>query len=169
MEVPVDYVLEPEYPKYLVPSDVEAPIEDQPIPDDASPTALSPGYVADSDPKEDPEEDLAKYPADEGDDDDDKEEEEDDEEKEEHLALSDSNALHIVDLVSPAEVTEAFETDKSAPTLPRSPRLHKTRISVQPKKPMAASAEALITEYANAPTPALPPRSPLTPLSSLLP
>ncbi|GJR03837.1 hypothetical protein Tco_0526821 [Tanacetum coccineum] len=37
-----------------------------PLPDDASPTPLSPGYVADSDsekdPKEDPEEDPADYP-----------------------------------------------------------------------------------------------------------
>ncbi|GJZ15149.1 hypothetical protein Tco_0550826, partial [Tanacetum coccineum] len=43
----------------------------------ASPTALSPGYVADSDPEEDsdedleedPEEDPVDYPADEGEDD----------------------------------------------------------------------------------------------------
>ncbi|GKC25505.1 hypothetical protein Tco_1027655 [Tanacetum coccineum] len=39
-----DYVPEPEYPEYLVPSNVEAPIEDQPLPDDASLTTLSPGY-----------------------------------------------------------------------------------------------------------------------------
>ncbi|GJX91237.1 hypothetical protein Tco_0344563 [Tanacetum coccineum] len=55
-----DYVPEHEYLEYLVPSDAEAPIEDQPLPDDASPTALSPGYVADSNPEEDPEEDPAK-------------------------------------------------------------------------------------------------------------
>ncbi|GJS47643.1 hypothetical protein Tco_0597764 [Tanacetum coccineum] len=69
--VEVPYVPEPEYPKYLVPSDVEAPLEDQPLPADASPTALSPGYMAnsdsDEDPKEDPEEDHADYPADGGD------------------------------------------------------------------------------------------------------
>ncbi|GJU63142.1 hypothetical protein Tco_1244977 [Tanacetum coccineum] len=45
----VPYVPEPEYPEYLVPSDDEAPMEDQPLPADASPIALSPGYVADSD------------------------------------------------------------------------------------------------------------------------
>ncbi|GJT65988.1 putative reverse transcriptase domain-containing protein, partial [Tanacetum coccineum] len=45
--VEVPYVPEPEYPKYLVPSNVEAPLEDQPLLTDASPTALSPGYVAD--------------------------------------------------------------------------------------------------------------------------
>nr|GFA25299.1 hypothetical protein [Tanacetum cinerariifolium] len=57
-----------------------------PLPADALPTALSPGYVADFDPsEEDPEEDLVDYPTDGGDD---KEEEEsakydDDEEEEE--------------------------------------------------------------------------------------
>ncbi|GJW61735.1 hypothetical protein Tco_0111070 [Tanacetum coccineum] len=58
--VEVPYVPEPEYPEYLAPSDAEAPLEDQPLPIDASPTALSPGYVADSDPEEDPEEDHAE-------------------------------------------------------------------------------------------------------------
>ncbi|GJV27790.1 hypothetical protein Tco_1384238 [Tanacetum coccineum] len=62
----LDYVPEPEYPEYLVPSDVEVPIEDQPLTDDASPTALSPGYVANSDPEEDPEEDPKEDPVDGG-------------------------------------------------------------------------------------------------------
>ncbi|GJU10017.1 hypothetical protein Tco_1132413 [Tanacetum coccineum] len=62
--VEVPYVPEPEYPEYLAPSDVEAPLEDQPLPADASPTALSPGYVADFDPDEDPEEDLEEDNAD---------------------------------------------------------------------------------------------------------
>ncbi|GKG58493.1 hypothetical protein Tco_0592272, partial [Tanacetum coccineum] len=43
------------------------------------------------------------------------------------------------------------------------------RISVRPQTPMAASAEALIAKYVAAPTPPLPPPSPLTPLSSPLP
>ncbi|GJY98469.1 hypothetical protein Tco_0515379 [Tanacetum coccineum] len=68
--VEVPYVPEPEYPEYLVPSDVEAPLEDQPLPTDALPTALSPGYVADFDPEEDLEEDHLDYPADGGDGDD---------------------------------------------------------------------------------------------------
>ncbi|GJW90271.1 hypothetical protein Tco_0167824, partial [Tanacetum coccineum] len=128
-----DYVPEPEYPEYLVPSDAEAPIEDQPLPDDASLTTLSPGYVVDFDMKEDPEEDPAEYPADGGDDDDDEDDEED-EEEEEHLASVDSTALHTVNPISSAEDTEA-----------------------------------LIAEYAYAPTPPSPPPSPLIPLSSLLP
>ncbi|GKC47639.1 hypothetical protein Tco_1065361, partial [Tanacetum coccineum] len=80
--VEVPYVPEPEYPKYLAPSDAEAPLEDQPLPADASPTILSPGYVADSDPDEDPEEDPdedhADYPADGGDDDDEPSDDDDD-------------------------------------------------------------------------------------------
>nr|GFD42753.1 hypothetical protein [Tanacetum cinerariifolium] len=48
-----------------------SPLEDQPLPANASPTAASPGYVADSDPdedlEEDPEDDHADYPADGGD------------------------------------------------------------------------------------------------------
>nr|GFB92050.1 hypothetical protein [Tanacetum cinerariifolium] len=44
-------------------------MEDQPLPADALPTALSPGYVVDYDPekdKKDPKEDPADYPADRG-------------------------------------------------------------------------------------------------------
>nr|GEX46768.1 hypothetical protein [Tanacetum cinerariifolium] len=57
-----------------LPSDVEAPLEDQPLHVDDSPTAASPGYVADSnpdeDPKKDPKDNHADYPADRGDGDD---------------------------------------------------------------------------------------------------
>ncbi|GKE21305.1 hypothetical protein Tco_1432817, partial [Tanacetum coccineum] len=147
-----DYVPEPEYPEYLVPSDAEAHIEDQPLPYDASPTALSPGYIADSDLEENPEKYPSNYPADRGDDDDDEssddddddddddvEEDEEDDEEEEHLALADSSVVPTEDPVSSAEDTKAFDTDESAPTL-----------------------------YAFAPTPPSPPPSPLTPLSSPL-
>ncbi|GKB95364.1 hypothetical protein Tco_0981501, partial [Tanacetum coccineum] len=116
------YVPDPEYPEYLVPSGDEAPMEDPPLPDDASPTALSLGYMANSDleedPEEDPEEDHANYPADGGDndkssdydddddDDDDaddedeeaSEDEDDNEEEEEHLTPADSSVIPGVDL-----------------------------------------------------------------------
>ncbi|GJU63419.1 hypothetical protein Tco_1245254, partial [Tanacetum coccineum] len=95
-----DYVPGHEYPKYVASLDDEVSIEDQPLLADASPTILSLGYVADSDPdedtEEDPEEDPADYPGDGGDDDDEEEEEEaseeDEDEEEEHLALADSAA-----------------------------------------------------------------------------
>ncbi|GJS53456.1 putative reverse transcriptase domain-containing protein [Tanacetum coccineum] len=168
--VEVPYVPEPEYPKYLVPSDAEAPLEYQSLPANASPTALSPGYVADSDPdedsKEDPKEDNADYPADRGDkddepsddndddddddtDDEDEEpfEDEDDDEEEEHLAPTDSSTVPVADHVPSARDTEAFKTDESALT-PRSPQ-----------------TKACIAEYPVAPTPP----SPLSPWSSPLP
>nr|GEX15083.1 putative reverse transcriptase domain-containing protein [Tanacetum cinerariifolium] len=169
-----DYVPGPKYAEYLVPSDAEAPIKYQPLHDDASPTALSPGYVADFDPVEVLDEDPVEHPANEGDDDDDddddeeEEEDEEDEHEEEHLASADSTTLHTVNPVSLAKDTEAFDTDESAPTLP-SCRSYRARISVQPQTPMLTTAKALIPEYSSDPTsPSLPP-SLLTPLSSPLP
>ncbi|GKE46015.1 hypothetical protein Tco_1473299, partial [Tanacetum coccineum] len=168
-----------------------------PLPADASPVALSPGYVPDSDPEEDPEEDSeeehADYPADGGDgddepsdddtDDDDAdddeepfEDEDEDEEEEEHLAPADSSAIPAVDPVPSAGDTEAFETDESAPT-PRAPqiripfaqtRLRRARKSVRPEPPMSASMEARIAEHAAAPTPPLPVVSSPLPLPSPL-
>ncbi|GKD13716.1 hypothetical protein Tco_1198123, partial [Tanacetum coccineum] len=142
----------------------EAPLEDQPLPANASPTALSPSYVADSDldedPEEDPKEDHADYPADGGDgedepsdnddDDDDTDDEnkepfkdkDDDEEEDEHLAPTDSSAIPIVDPVPSAGDAEAFETDEDAPT------------PVEVKRLLALP---------------IPPPSPLSPWSSPLP
>ncbi|GJW24797.1 hypothetical protein Tco_0038608 [Tanacetum coccineum] len=88
-------------------------MEDQSLPADASFTALSPGYIADFDPKEDkedPKEDPAGYPADGGDnydnessdddeDDDDVEKDEEDKEEEEHLALVDPSVVPTDDHV----------------------------------------------------------------------
>nr|GEU87035.1 hypothetical protein [Tanacetum cinerariifolium] len=147
LPVEVPYVPEPEYPEYLAPSDYEAPLEDQPLPIDASLIAVSPGYVVDSDPNEDPEEDPEDDQADclsdggdgddessdddDGDDDTDSnldedpkeepfEDEEDDKDEEEHLAPTDSSAIPIVDPILPARDTEALEADEPTPT-PRSP------------------------------------------------
>ncbi|GJY72562.1 putative reverse transcriptase domain-containing protein, partial [Tanacetum coccineum] len=193
--VEVPYIPKPEYPEYLAPFDDEAPLEDQSLPADASPTALSPGYVADSDPEEDPEEDHADYPADGGDDDDEPsddddddddtddedeepfEDEDDDEEEEEHLAPADSSVVPVVDPVPSAVDTEAFETDESAPT-PRSPQtnvpfaqthLRRVQKTVKLEPPMSPSMEARIAEYAATPTPPSPPPSPLSPWTSPLP
>nr|GFA39345.1 hypothetical protein [Tanacetum cinerariifolium] len=85
-------------------------IEVQPLPADASPTALSPGYVVDSDPKKDekdPKEDPAYYPADRGDNDDDESSNDDDDdddvekdkEEEEHLAPANPSDVSTNDLV----------------------------------------------------------------------
>nr|GFC04601.1 hypothetical protein [Tanacetum cinerariifolium] len=88
-------------------------MEDQPLPSDASPTAISSGYVVDSDPKKDEKdskEDPADYPADRGDNDDDEssndddhnddvKKDEEDKEEEEHLALAEPSDVSIDDLV----------------------------------------------------------------------
>ncbi|GKE31422.1 hypothetical protein Tco_1450744, partial [Tanacetum coccineum] len=173
-----EYVPGPEHPPSLV--------EDQPLPTEASPTALSPGYVADSDPgenpEEDPEEDHADYPADGGDgedepsdddddddtDDEDEEpfEDEDDDEEEEYLAPADSPAIPIVDLVPSVGDTEAFETDETAPTPVPSPRRHTTRMSVRPQTPILLPSEAEVERLLALP---IPPPSPLSPWSSPLP
>ncbi|GJR47441.1 hypothetical protein Tco_1315544 [Tanacetum coccineum] len=154
-----DYVPGPEYPEYLASSDDEIPVEDQPLPADVSPTALSPGYVANSDPLE---EDHEEDPANEGDnkeeeeessgDDEEEEEEaseEDEHEEEEHLALADFVALPAIDPVPSAEETEHFKTDESVAT------------------PPPPCTIAYIVEYTAAPTPPSP--SPLTSYSSPLP
>ncbi|GKD63826.1 hypothetical protein Tco_1305934 [Tanacetum coccineum] len=122
----LDYVLGLEYLKYLSPSDDEIPVEDQPLPSDASPTALSPGYVADSDLDEDLKEDPADYPIDGEDDEEEessKDNDDDDDEEEEHLAPADST-LPAIDPVPLAEKTKPFETDESVatPPPPRSPQ-----------------------------------------------
>nr|GEU88071.1 hypothetical protein [Tanacetum cinerariifolium] len=143
MEIP--YVPEPEYPEYLALSDDEAPLKDQPLPADASPIAASLDNMADSDPKEDPEDNQADYPANGGDgddepsddDDDDtddedlKEEpfEEDDEEKEEeHPASADSLIVPVVDLVLSARETEALEADEPTHPGPTESDLRRCRV-----------------------------------------
>ncbi|GJU95406.1 hypothetical protein Tco_1320162 [Tanacetum coccineum] len=158
--VPI-YVPEPEHPEYHAPSNDDIQVEHQPYADDASPTAKSPGYIADSDsmkedtnadsidyldkpedgeedddedPKEDPEEDPSEEHEPEDDDDDD--DTDDDEEEEKHLAPADSFMVPIVDPVPSAGDTKAFKTDESAPT-PRSPQTRvpfsQTRLCRAPK------------------------------------
>nr|GEW93066.1 hypothetical protein [Tanacetum cinerariifolium] len=66
------YVSELVYPKYMPLEDDVFPVEEQPLPIAATPTADSPGYIPEFDPKgdleeddkEDPEEDPVDYPAD---------------------------------------------------------------------------------------------------------
>ncbi|GKA58756.1 hypothetical protein Tco_0758069 [Tanacetum coccineum] len=83
------YVPEPEHPEYHAPSDDDIQIEDQPYVNDASQTAESPGYIADSESmKEDTDADSIDYPNEpkDGKEDDDEDSEEDPEEdpSEEH-------------------------------------------------------------------------------------
>ncbi|GJX89452.1 hypothetical protein Tco_0341466 [Tanacetum coccineum] len=66
-EIPKLYKKEQQWAHTTSDEELEGPMKDQPLSADASPTALSPGYIADSNPeedKEDPEEDPADHPAD---------------------------------------------------------------------------------------------------------
>nr|GEV60915.1 hypothetical protein [Tanacetum cinerariifolium] len=188
--VEIPYVPEPEYPEYLAPSDDLAPLEDQPLPADASPIAASPDYVADSDLEEDPEDHQADYPVDGGDcddepfndddDDDDTEsdpdedpgeepfeDEEDDEEEEEHIAPARKD-------------TKALEADEPTPTptpTPKSPHIIVlfsetyfcwARKTVKPEPSMSACIArhvALLSPPLLVPSLPLPFPSPLTNIS----
>ncbi|GJZ35928.1 hypothetical protein Tco_0581745 [Tanacetum coccineum] len=104
-----DFVPEPVYPEYMPQEDEVFPDEEQPLSADALPTAQSPDYVPESDPKadpeeeddEDPEEDLVDYPIDEGDDGDDEDEsskddeDESSKEEEENPAPADSTVVAL--------------------------------------------------------------------------
>ncbi|GJV77578.1 hypothetical protein Tco_1509162 [Tanacetum coccineum] len=148
------------------------PAEDQPLPPVDSPTALSPGYVADSDPEEDSEEDHADYFTDEGEDDDDDDDDDDDtddedeepfeeEEEEEHLAPTDPSDVPVVDPVPSVEDTEALLRLLTRRYLhPQLPPAYRAtaRISIRPEAPILLPPEEEVERLLALPT---PPPSPL--------
>nr|GEV82949.1 putative reverse transcriptase domain-containing protein [Tanacetum cinerariifolium] len=157
-----DYVPRPEHPPSL---DYVLGPKHPPSPDYVYLSQSTRSYVADFDMEEDPEEDPADYPADGRDDDDD---DDDDDESSEDDADDEDNEAYKDDDDDEEEEYLAFETDEPVPTQP-SPSLRRAGISVRLLRPMAASMEARIAEYASAPTPLLPLLSPLTPLSYPIP
>nr|GEU52871.1 putative reverse transcriptase domain-containing protein [Tanacetum cinerariifolium] len=151
----------PIYPEYIPLEDDHILLaEEQPLPPIVSPTAESSGYVAESDPEEDPkeyEEDETEdgpvgYPMDGGDDDDDNssgydaddEDEDEEEEEEEHLASADS--VTSISLPPEAEVKRllAMPTPSPSPLTSLSP-------------PSAGERLARCTVPATLPSPPLPP------------
>ncbi|GKF74936.1 hypothetical protein Tco_0224380, partial [Tanacetum coccineum] len=146
-------------PEYIPPEDDVFLAEEQPLPAAISPTTDLPGYIPESDLEEepegddeDPEEDLADYPADRDDDEEEEEEpsgddaddenedeDEDEEEEEEHPAP--------VDSVLPVHRMTARISIRDEPSISLPPREEVERLF------------ALTT----------PPSSPLTPLPSPLP
>ncbi|GJT03390.1 hypothetical protein Tco_0824559 [Tanacetum coccineum] len=147
--VPV-YVPEPEHLEYHVPLDDDIQVEDQPYAEDASPTAESPRYHADSDSMEDDTDtNSIDYPNEPGTDDEEPKEEPSEERdpEEEDKPLEDSDE------------TKPFEENEAAAT-PPPPRRHRARISVRPQPPMATSTQALIDAFAaGSPSFPLPPTS----------
>nr|GEZ50371.1 reverse transcriptase domain-containing protein [Tanacetum cinerariifolium] len=175
-----DFVPEPIYHKYIPIKDEHIlPAEEQPLPPVVSPTTKSLGYVAESNPEEDPEEyeddetedGSVDHPMDDGDDGDDDdidssgynadgEDKDEKEEEEEHLAPTDSVVVIPTDeLVSPLKGTELIIPPPSTDTATTGARITirpQTSISLLPE------AEAEVERLLAMPT---PPPSPLTLLS----
>ncbi|GJW47378.1 putative reverse transcriptase domain-containing protein [Tanacetum coccineum] len=152
--VPV-YVPKPEHPEYQAPSDNDIQVENQPYAEDASPTAESPGYIADSDSMEDDTDaDSIDYPdePEDGEEDDDEDPEEDP--SKEHDSEDDDEDPKE----DPNEDDEPFENSDETAATPPPPRHHGVRISVRPQTPMAVSTQTLIDAFAaGSPTFPLPP------------
>ncbi|GKF47821.1 hypothetical protein Tco_0137623, partial [Tanacetum coccineum] len=154
--------LSPAYVPNPIELDKHVPVENQPYVNDASPTAESPGHIADSEsmeensidypnepedddeyPEEDLEEDHTDYPAngedgdDEPSDDDDDNDDTDDEDEE------------------PTKDEE--EKEHLALANPSTTRLRRERKTVRLEPPMSASMEVRIIEHVAAP---IPPTSP---------
>nr|GEW32648.1 hypothetical protein [Tanacetum cinerariifolium] len=186
-----DYILRPKYPEYLPPADDVLPAEEQPLTTAVSPTAESPGYIVDSKPEMDPEEedgddeeseeDSIDYPTNRGDDDanddgdnvseddpDDKDKEESsdkEEEEEEHLApIVPAPALYSS--VSASEETEPFEEGETTATPPPFGYRVAARISIQPHIIMPFRSKLEVKRLLVIPT---PPLSPVSPTSYPLP
>nr|GFA92318.1 hypothetical protein [Tanacetum cinerariifolium] len=132
------------------------PLDPYPLPAATSPTAESPGYIADSEPKMDPEEedgddeeseeDSINYPTSRGDDD----------------ADDDSDDL----LEDDDDDEEPFEEGETAATPPPFGYLIAARMSVQPQIPMPFRLESEIERLLAIPT---PPLSLVSPTSYPLP
>nr|GEY40636.1 hypothetical protein [Tanacetum cinerariifolium] len=174
-----DFMPEPIYPEHI-------PLEDEhillakehPLPPVVSPTAESPGYVAESDPEEDPkeyEEDETEdgpvgYPMDRGDDGDDddgnssgydaddEDEDEEDEDEEEHLAPADSAVVIPVDEL--ASLPEGIEPNIPPPSTDTA--TIRARITIRPQTSISLPPEAEVERLLAMPTPS---PSPLTLLS----
>nr|GEU75044.1 hypothetical protein [Tanacetum cinerariifolium] len=180
-----DFVPEPIYPEYIPLEDEHILLaEEQPLPHIVSPTAESPGYVAESDLEEDPEEyednktedgpvDYLIDRGDDGDDDDgdssgddadDKDEDEEDkeEEEEEHLAPTDFAVVIPTDeLVSPPKGTEPF-----IPPLSIDTATTRARITVRLQAAISLPLESEVERLLAMPTPSPSPLASLSPPSA---
>ncbi|GKE28074.1 hypothetical protein Tco_1443458, partial [Tanacetum coccineum] len=177
-----DYVPGPEHPPSpdYVPAPEHPPSPVEPLPANALPTALSPGYVAYSDPEEYPKEDHADYPADGGDDDDepsddddddtdDEDEEpfEDEDEEEEHLALVDTSTITLfpqlgiqrhLRLIKARIAEYAAAPTPPSPLSPWSPPLPQIPSSPLPPLPVSLFIPPPVDRREDIPEAELPPR-----------
>nr|GEY18369.1 hypothetical protein [Tanacetum cinerariifolium] len=180
-----NFVPDPIYPEYIPLEDEHIlPNEEQPLPPIVSPTAESPGYVAESDPEEDPEEyeedetedGPVGYLMDEGDDgdddddnssrydvdDEDEDEEDEEEEEDEHLAPADSAIVIPIDeLASPPEGTEPIIPPPSTDIATTG-----ARITIRPQTFISLLPEAEVERLLAMPTPSPSPLTSLSPPSA---
>nr|GEY41462.1 hypothetical protein [Tanacetum cinerariifolium] len=183
-----DYIPGPEYPEYLPPADDVFPAEEQPLPAAVSPTVESLGYIIDSEPEMNPEEedgddekskgDSIDYLTSRGDDDADddgddlSEDDADDEDEKESLDSEVEEEVHIASTVpAPAlhssisasensDQTEPFQEGETAATPPPSAYRVTARIFVRPHIPIPFPLELEIERLLAIPTPPLSPVSP---------
>ncbi|GJZ52218.1 hypothetical protein Tco_0606733 [Tanacetum coccineum] len=160
------YAPEPEHPEHHVPSDDDSEAEDQPYAEDASLTAKSPGYIAESDPiEDDTDADSIDYPDEPGTNDEDPEARNEDpkEDPNEEHEPEDEDAKED-EPFKDFDETEPFEENETAATSPppRSPQtrvpfsqthLHRAQKTVRLEPSMPASMEARIAEHAAVPIP----------------
>ncbi|GKE46411.1 hypothetical protein Tco_1477669 [Tanacetum coccineum] len=170
-----DYVPKPMYPEYIPLEDEHMfPAEEQPLPPVDSPTAESPGYVAESDPEEDLEEyeddetadgpvDYLMDGGDNGDNDygdssrddadDEDKDEEDEEEDEEHPALADSAVIvPTIEHVSPPEGTEPVIPPPSTDISTTGARIT-VRLKASIPLPLEAEVKRLLAMTTPSPSP----------------
>nr|GEW27848.1 hypothetical protein [Tanacetum cinerariifolium] len=159
-------------PMFIQPHD-----PDFPLPPVVSPTAQSPGYVAESDPEEDPkeyeddetEDSSVDYPMDGGDDGDDDDDDssrndadDEDEDEEERIAPDDSAIVIPTDeLVSPPEGTEPVILPPSTDTATTG-----ARITVRLQAAISFPPEAEVERLLAMPTPSPSPLASLSPPSA---
>ncbi|GJT97045.1 hypothetical protein Tco_1092563 [Tanacetum coccineum] len=159
---------EPDYVPGPEQADDEIVAEDQPYAEDASPIALSPDYVPESDPEadpeedddEDPEEDPIDYPADGGDDGDDEMDIEEDEDDDMDIEADEEDEDDEMEV----EIDEEAEEEHLAPAYPVVVALPATApITIPEPLPVPAWSDS---EVARLLAISSPPASPLSPWSS---
>ncbi|GKB93949.1 hypothetical protein Tco_0980086 [Tanacetum coccineum] len=163
-----DYVLEPIYPEYIPLEDEhEFSAEEQQLPPVVSPTAESPGYVTESNPKEDPEE----YEDDESpgyvtaeDDADDEDEDEDEEEEEEEKHPAPAHSAVVIPTVEPDFPSEGTEPIMPPPSTDISTT--RARITVRFQASISLLPEAEVKRLLAMPTPSPSPPISLSPPSA---
>nr|GEU30859.1 putative reverse transcriptase domain-containing protein [Tanacetum cinerariifolium] len=154
-----DYIPGMKYPKYLQPADDVFPAEEQPLPTAVSPIDESPGYIMDSEPEMDPEEE-------DGDD------EESEEDSIDYLTTrgyndaDDDGDDYSISASEDSDQTEPFEEGETAATPPPPSYRVTPKISIRPHIPMSFPSESEVERLLAIPT---PPPSPVSPISYPLP